>query len=233
MFHNCKKIIIVSVILFLLLILVIFFIKTQLNTSLTKAENEISTLSKTIHNLRSTKPGELIYRDRDNNYMVRVPYGWKIERTEHWDAMQLVDSDEYSGISMRYYSYPEAQSMDNIDNYYYRQKGESVYQTAQRIANEHYSSFITSPSTIYKDVVKAEVKEFIFAGRSAALLECDHTTIKGAGEGCTKEGSTYRREFYIDDNKGGYLRLSIHGDRAKNLYKVDLAQWIDRVSFLP
>jgi len=218
--------------LFLLLITATFFITTQLNTSLEKAKNEISTLSNTIHNLQSTKPGELIYKDRDNKYLVRVPYGWKIKRTEYWDAIEPVDSDEYSGIAMRYYSYAEAQLKDNINNYFYRQKGESVYQTVQRIESKQYNS-LAIPSKTYKDVVKAEVKEFIFAGRSAALLECDHITIKGAGYACTKDGSTYMREFYIDDNKGGYLRLGVQGDRTKKLYKADLVQWIDRVSFLP
>jgi hypothetical protein len=223
---NCKKI--VFGLILILAVLVLIHIKLLLENK--KLGQNLVGIQKNLSELKKTKPGEVFYRDKYNLFSIRIPYGWEIVRTEYWDSINIIGSDR--GIMANYYDHNRMQKNLLILKEYYRNNNEPLLTVVKRI--------VDSQQLTKKDYARPIIKEYTYAGRVAVLVNCEHMTIKGAGGYCSKtgyddssDGDPFLRNIYIDDNKGGYIRLDINGYRNDQSYKVDLTQWIDRVSFFP
>lgn len=236
MFNNCKKLFNVIILIFFLLILILiklFLTNVQLNKALLNVNKLLLESNKSLVELKKPKAGKVIYKDKSNNFGIYIPYGWEIISSENWNSINPVGSSY--GINMNYYSKDWMEQNKTLLGKWYREKNESLYQAVLRIVEDTYNNEVISN----KNAIKPSVKEYTYAGRSAVVVDCEHMTLIGGGGACTKtgyndqlvSGDPFLRNLYIDDNKGGYLRLDINGERTSQTYDVDLTEWIDRITF--
>lgn len=168
--------------------------------------------------LEQQMKSQAFYKDPTGRFLIRIPHGWEVLRTDYWDAIQVAGSNELNhkikiikSVAKEKKSLYEKIKADN-DNLYAEIDG-------------------------YIDPIKPYLFKFSYGGKDVVLESCNDLTVKGGGYACTKQGPGFRRVVYMDDGHDGYIGLEIFSevkitDEIDIMSKVNLLEWLDRITLL-